>query len=118
MGGTSRAGGRTLRFAGLLVLTGSVALDCASKPRAYFAADRTRAAALETGEPIETRNYLPVAAVGADPLVGRLRVATEACMFEDEPLEGLSVPTLRVRVYVSNHGPVPFEMRTADFVAI
>jgi hypothetical protein len=82
---------------------------CASPPHAYFFADRTRGEHLDQ-TPVETRSFVPVGA-------SELRIASEARMFDDEPITGLRVPTLHVRVYVLNYGRAKFEMVPDTFVA-
>lgn len=84
---------------------------CAGAPYAYFVADRTRGAR-EDAMPIATRNFVPTDSSCAD-----LRVGSEARMFYDEPIAGLKVPTLHVRIYIRNGGLARFEMRPESFVA-
>ena len=103
---------RTLVLGIVLVGAAAGAAGCAvGRPRAYFAADRTRGEAPDA-TPIATHNFVPV-----DSGERRLRVAAEARMYEDEPIEGLLVPTLCVRVYIGNYGESHFEVRADSFTA-
>jgi hypothetical protein len=39
-------------------------------------------------------------------------------MFQDEPVAGIAIPTLHVRVYIANYGRARFEMRPMSFAAV
>ncbi len=102
-------------FGAALNLIGLAAPGCAGAggPRAYFAAERTRGLRPEDDAPVRTRNFIPVGA-GEAPV----RIACEARMFYDEPVEGLRVPTLHVRIYIANWGGARLELRPESFAVV
>ena len=99
----------------LLILAG-----CASSPRTYYSPSRTRAAAVtispaakETTTPIETRQFVP-----ADFAHEELRIACEARAFDDAITDRVSLPTLRIRIWLYNYSKHQLELRPGEFYVI
>jgi hypothetical protein len=87
---------------------------CSSAQRAYFAPARTRAELVSPHAevPVATHQFVP-----EEFCSDQLRIACEARMFEDEVVGGVTIPTLRVRVWLYNYSRRRIELRPEEFVA-
>ena len=97
-----------------------LAQGCSSPARTYYEPSRTRGSIVdlarpspEGGEPVETREFVPLEFAGAE-----VRVACQARISESEPVEGVRVATLHLRVWVHNYSKHRVEMRPKEFVAV
>jgi hypothetical protein len=94
---------------------------CSSPPRTYLEPVRTRGAAVDISarapsggeaEPVRTAGFVPL-----EYAEQRIRIACEARIAEEEPLEGIPVAMLHLRIWLHNYSRSTVEMRPAEFVA-
>jgi hypothetical protein len=99
---------------------------CSSSPRVYFTPSRTRAALVapaprdasapavgapaEVATPVETRQFVPEDLAGEE-----IRIALKAIAFEDAITDRISLPTLRVRIWLYNFSKHVVEVRPGEF---
>ena len=97
----------------VLALAAALA-GCSTPQRAYFAPARTRAECVSphAEAPVQTRQFVP-----EDFIQDQLRISCEARMFEDEVVGGVTIPTLRVRVWLYNYSKRRIELRPEEFIA-
>ncbi len=100
----------------LFLLTLLAALTgCSSTRSSYFAPTRTRAGVVtEKPKPLmvpcDTKQFIPVELQGQE-----IRIASEARMVEEEPIEGVAVASLKVRVWLYNYSKCHIELRPKEF---
>jgi len=112
-------GTSTLASLALATLLVAAAAGCGPERRSYeptrtrgSSVDIARSPSEQSKEPLRTSEFIPL-----DLASPELRIAAQARIEESEPVEGVRVATLHVRLWIHNYSRRRLELRPREFSA-